>query len=860
MIKYVILVVAVISNSLAAQKIVFSDAAFKSKLLTSSEATIVARNLSNDYFAIDSNNNGEIEVQEAEQVAHLEVDNASISSLEGIENFTNLVSLQCSNNQISNLNISVLKKLTDLDCNSNLLTTLTIAGASNLEKLYCQSNLLESLNASNLINLIVLECSQNKLKSLFLIGLTNLQSLFCSGNVLTSLNVNDLSSLLTLECSRNAIATLDFSKIVNVENLNCNYNQLTNLDVSFLLDLYSLECTNNQLSTLKLDGLSRLVSLNCNNNMIKTLKVNTLFSLTFFSCKNNVLESLSVAGLGKLKVLDFSINKITTINLLGLTKLVSLFCANNALSQIDATNQIEFQSLDASNNLLTSLFLKNGSNESNGVLLLSGNSGLTYICADEAEVDFVSGQVANYGYTNCEVNSYCSFVPGGNYNVVDGQIQLDSNLNGCDALDSNFPKMNLIIKDDFTSVSTSVFADSVGFYTTAVNDGSYTITPVIENPSYYKISPSLSKVVFPSSSSPVSLNYCIMPNGSHNDLEIILIPLDNPQSNFESKYKIIYKNKGTTTQTASVNLIFDVSALNLVATRPLVSSQNAGVLKWNFSNLLPQETRTIYATFKVNSTINNGYVLHYKAAIINANDENPIDNNLNFSQFVGNNNKQDNKICLEGSTISSSQAGNYLHYIIRFENSGSSVSRNIVVKDSIDISKFDITTLVPLDGSHSFSTRITSNSNVEFIFENINLPFDKGNNIGYVVFKVKTLADLDNGAVIDNVANIYFDNTKPILTNTASTSIQNLKIKDDLLSERVIIYPNPVKNILHIQENNQIVISSVEIYDILGQLVQSKINSDGNIKSIDVSTLKNGLYIIRLNGASGITTSKFLKE
>ena len=859
MIKYVILFIALVSNSLTAQKIIFADAAFKSILLTSSSTIAVARNLSDDYFAIDNNNNGEIEVQEAAEVAHLEVNDASIGSLAGIENFTNLVSLQCSNNQISNLNIGSLKKLIDLNCNGNVLTALSITGASSLENLYCQSNLLESLDASNLTNLIVLECSQNKLKSLVLVGLTKLQSLVCSGNTLTSLNLNDLANLVTFECSNNNITTFDLSKIVNIETLSCSYNQLSTLDVSTLVDLYNFDCTDNQLATINVAGLSRLSYFNCSNNAITNLSINSLFSLNNLNCRNNDLKSLNVAGLAKLKVLDCSRNQITSLELFGLTSLQTLFCTDNQLKVLNANNQPAFQSLEMSNNLLIELSIKNGSNEGEGFLALSGNPTLRYICADEAETNYVLEQVEMNNYSNVEVNSYCSFFIGGYTNIIEGQNKLDTNSNGCDQLDSNFPYLKLNITDD-SSTTVTIVPDQSGAYSYGVKAGSYTITPILENPNYYTISPATASVVFNNVYSPFSADFCISTKGTFRDLEVIILPLDSPQSNLESKYKIIFKNKGTVAQSGAVKLMFDATALNLIAANPDITSQSAGVLNWNFTNLLPQETQSILVSFKVNSVVKAGYSLNYSVNITNTTDATPFDNNHELRQTVVNSPISNSKICLQGNSISTSKVGDYLYYVVRFENTGNSAVTSLVVKDLIDISKFDISTLVPIDGSQTFSTIISNNATVEFIFENINLSFDNGNNIGYVVFKIKTLANLENDAVITNVANIYFDYNEPILTNTASTSVQNLKIQDNLLYEPVIVYPNPVKNILNIQDNNQIVISSINIYNLLGQLVQTQFNSDGSIKSIDVSTLKKGLYFIRINAESGSTISKFLKE
>ncbi|MFV5701788.1 T9SS type A sorting domain-containing protein [Flavobacterium sp. XS2P12] len=854
--QYFILIIALVSSTLTAQTITFPDADFKVKLLQSDISNTIARNLSDDYFAIDVNKNGEIEITEALQVSILDLESSSISSLIGIENFTNLVSLQCSNNQISNLNISNLTILTDLICNSNIINTLTINGATNLQNLYCQSNKLTILNANDLTNLLTIDCSDNKLTSVNLNNLNNLQSLTCNSNTISSLYLDDLISLLTLECSRNTLTSLDLSKLTNITSLNCNFNQLPSLDVSILPNLVSLNCTNNQLASLTIDGLVNLSSLNCNHNQLTTLNTTSLAAITYLYCNTNNLQSLLVNGLMNLKVLDFTNNQITTLDINGLTNLQYLYCTNNKLVTLDASNQTGLQFLFVADNLLNSLFIKNGSNESS--LLLSGNPNLNYICADESEMEHVQDEISNNGYTNCFVNSYCSFVPGGNYYTIEGKNKQDYNNNGCDALDDNFPNLKLTITDDATTVN--LVPDLTGTYSHGVKEGTYIISPVLENPTYYTISPASSAVTFPDISSPFTASFCITPNGSHTDLEITFLPFDNARTNFDSTYKIIYKNKGTVTQSGIVNLTFDANALNLVTANPSVSSQSTSNLNWNFTNLLPQETRTILVTLKVKPSVNNGHLLNYNVAITNTTDETPNDNSADLSQIVVTSLNLNDKICLEGSVISPTKVGDYLHYMIRFENSGSATAQNIVLKDLIDTSKFDIATLVPLNGSHPFTTKITGNTTVEFIFQNINLPFDAGNNNGYVAFKIKTVPALVNGNEITNSATIYFDYNQPLATNIAITSIQALQIQNYVFSDFFTIYPNPVKNILNIADKKQLEVSSITIYNTLGQLVQTFINADNNTTAIDVSQLKTGIYFIKINSDKESTTSKFIKE
>ena len=68
----------------------------------------------------------------------------------------------------------------------------------------------------------------------------------------------------------------------------------------------------------------------------------------------------------------------------------------------------------------------------------------------------------------------------------------------------------------------------------------------------------------------------------------------------------------------------------------------------------------------------------------------------------------------------------------------------------IDLSKFDISTLIPTDASHSYITKISEGNKVEFIFENINLPFEDANNDGYIAFKIKTKPTLVVGDSFEN--------------------------------------------------------------------------------------------------------------
>ena len=69
----------------------------------------------------------------------------------------------------------------------------------------------------------------------------------------------------------------------------------------------------------------------------------------------------------------------------------------------------------------------------------------------------------------------------------------------------------------------------------------------------------------------------------------------------------------------------------------------------------------------------------------------------------------------------------------------------------------------------------------------------------------------------------------------------------------VIIYPNPVQNILYVKGNSEAY--SIEIYSLIGQLVKTVSNAN----EIDVSLLSQGIYLIRIRNDNISTTQRFIK-
>jgi len=86
-------------------------------------------------------------------------------------------------------------------------------------------------------------------------------------------------------------------------------------------------------------------------------------------------------------------------------------------------------------------------------------------------------------------------------------------------------------------------------------------------------------------------------------------------------------------------------------------------------------------------------------------------------------------------------------------------------------------------------------------------------------------------------------------------SEQSLSSNSFNLDKTVVVYPNPVKDILYLQLNNFSTIQSVKIYDLKGKII---LEDKNNI--INVSNLAKGLYIVKIATKEGEFTKKIIKE
>ncbi|MBQ8011849.1 MAG: hypothetical protein IJ265_09865, partial [Oscillospiraceae bacterium] len=130
----------------------------------------------------DTTNDDILTMEEIAEANHIDVDAMGIKDLTGVEYFTALKYLYCSENQLTSLDVSNHTALTDLGCSANQLTSLDMSNNIALKYLYCSENQLTSLDVSNHTALIELYCSANQLTSLDVSNHTALIELYCGEN------------------------------------------------------------------------------------------------------------------------------------------------------------------------------------------------------------------------------------------------------------------------------------------------------------------------------------------------------------------------------------------------------------------------------------------------------------------------------------------------------------------------------------------------------------------------------------------------------------------------------------------------------------------------------------------------------
>jgi tetratricopeptide (TPR) repeat protein len=98
--------------------------------------------------------------------------------------------------------------------------------------------------------------------------------------------------------------------------------------------------------------------------------------------------------------------------------------------------------------------------------------------------------------------------------------------------------------------------------------------------------------------------------------------------------------------------------------------------------------------------------------------------------------------------------------------------------------------------------------------------------------------------------------TLPKFSKTQSPIVEDSGVH----SSKVSIYPNPTSGNLQVT-SNELPVTSVEIFDILGQSIKSKIVSRQSKIDFDISDLPDGIYVVKVRLSNGeVVVQRLVKQ
>ncbi len=761
---------------------------------------------------------------------------------------TGIANAQLINFPDPNLKTALINSTFVMDLNDNFLTSPDVDFDGEIdfdEALQIGTIIVENGNISDLsgmeffTNLKTFSCADNQITTVDpLANLISLQILSIQNNQVTSVDLSAGFSLLTdFTFSGNAVTYLDLSGCSSLTYINTlDLNNINYFNIQGCSSIPTINITSSVLSFFDFTGCTGLNNLTVWNSQLNALDFSNLNCQFITLQDNNLVTTMTFNNNPNLSSLSVFGSPITTLDVSSLTALNSFWCANHPL--------------------LETIFAKNGANES---FTLGNNPNLSFICADDAQVASVQTYLNANGLSNIVCNSYCDFTPGDNYNTITGNMKFDSNNNGCDASDITPNNIRVNISDG-TSTGASYLNNAGGyvFYTQA---GNFTIAPSVENPTWFNFSPATATIPFAdNNNNSATQDFCITPNGIHPDIEVVISPVFFARPGFDATYQITFRNKGNQTFSEGlVGLQYNDAVLDFVSASQATFSQAVGNINWQYTNLLPFESRTITVTLNVNSptetpAVNIGDLLNFVVSTFPLGaDENPIDNTFEYTQTVVGSYDPNDITCLEGDVVPATEIGNYLHYAINFENTGNFPAENVVVKIEVDPTKFDIGSLQLMNSNFPVNARIAGNK-VEFIFENIQLSIGGH---GHILLKIKTQSALVTGDVVANRGDIFFDYNFPIDTGLANTVFQTLSNSVFEIDSSIAIYPNPAVNEVTITADNKI--KSIQLYDAQGRIILTRLTDDLASK-LEVSSYSKGIYFIKITTEKGAQVQKLLKD
>lgn len=634
-----------------------------------------------------------------------------VRDLTGIQAFTYITSLDCSDNQITYIP-SFASNLQFIACNKNKLTSIPPL-PSGLQVLECQDNLLDSIPSNIPQTLYHFICSNNHLTTLPAYPTYgNMQVLDCSYNNITSLpQMSHNLTIFYFEHNRVHDFPLPYSN-GNPAYVDCSYNLFDSIISTAVVAPGQLICHHNNISYIPPGWGNYINDFQAQNNNFSSLPNFALSMVKFY------IDSNPIVCLPKMpSVTDF---RFTGTGITCLPNAFSVTTSNPSIANMPLCDPINPNGCTPYWNISGKVFHD------------SYNNCFYVSWADSGEANvkmllYKNGVLKQQVFTNNR-GDYTFQTDTGLYSITADTSVFPFRMH---CPDSGYLNVNLTIASPFSSNNNFAFVcadsgydlgiQSINFRGHTIAGNTFTLLPIAGDVTH------------------LFDGRCGNDSGVSGTLQLTI---SGPVS-----YVSPYFNALTPT------------------------SVNGNVITWNVADFSAINNQTAFGiNLRTDTNAHFGPVCFSALITGNGFDFRPANDTLTYCLMIGASHDPNEKEVSPDGIIS--DEAQWLTYTIHFQNNGNAAAQNVFILDTltpnVDVSSFQL-----LASSHESFTAIHGNV-VRFDFININLPDSATNDSasqGYVQYRVKTLPGLANGTQIQNTGSIYFDFNSPIVTNTTLNTI-----------------------------------------------------------------------------------------
>lgn len=317
----------------------------------------------------DLNDDGEISEDEAADIIMVNCSGKGVWDLTGLEACTNLATLNCSNNGITEINLPNLAQLRTVTCNDCPIERMNFNGCSSLQYLNLQGATTNAISGTSIsidgytqANTLYFTANDTPFKSFTFKNASALTTLELYGEFTDVIVTNNkalnsfvfYAPVLFADISQNSVLeSIDVSTLLELNTLYVKNCKLQSLDVTNNLALTALECNGNELTTLDVSKNTSLVRLYCHSNKLPRINVTANTALEKFNISNNLISVLNIRNNTALYFLNVSNNKeLAMVDVKANTALQLLYAEGLAISDLDLS----------ANNALTDVRINNNPN------------------------------------------------------------------------------------------------------------------------------------------------------------------------------------------------------------------------------------------------------------------------------------------------------------------------------------------------------------------------------------------------------------------------------------------------------------------------------------------------------------------